>query len=336
LHSKTDAQSSGSFQQYYYYYTGSSSTFAPIVNYKFENNLYLEGRYNYEDLHTASLYVGKTFENSSDFSLSFTPIAGAVFGLYKGASLGANLYVDYKKFSLSYQPQYTLSIASKENNFIYSWSDLTYEISKNFSFGVSAQFTKMYQVKSMVEKGVMLQFSYKNLTLPIYAYNPQSPDRYFLLGLTLEWEGKKRKKTEEKKDPVIPNPVPLIAAKKEKEPAKEEITSTAIAKNPVKPSVNASVAIKKTIPDPANSLYALVVGNFSDLEKANLLKQKLTNAGKRQVSVYPEGNVYKLRMTGFADRKEAETFKAKFLSNISANTSFIQAYKIEKRVWIWI
>ncbi len=191
------AQPTASVQQYYYYYKGSPVTFAPIVSYQSDNKLYFEGRFNYEDINTASFYVGRTFDAGSDLSVSFTPIAGAVFGFYKGASLGANVYVNYKRLNLYHQPQYTVSIDSRENNFLYSWSDLSIDITDHFAVGLSAQHTKMYFEKGMLEKGVMVQFAFKNWSLPIYSYNPASADRYFLIGLTYEWEGKRRKKQEE-------------------------------------------------------------------------------------------------------------------------------------------
>ncbi len=324
---KSQAQPSASFQQYYYYYKGSPGTYAPIVSYEFNNNLYLEGRYNYEDINTGSLYIGKTFETSSALSVSFTPIAGAVFGFYKGASIGANLYVNYKRLNLSHQPQYTLSTAGKENNFLYSWSDLSLDLTDNIAVGVSAQHTKTTYEKSLLEKGVMLQFSFKNWSLPIYAYNPQSSDRYFLIGLNYEWEGKKHKKKKAGSDPDIGNAEAVV--EKDKNNLVEK-PAPALVRTMIASTEGPALKVRPTVvKDPANSLFALIAGSFSDLIEAEKLIGNLPGSYGKQASVFIENGLYKVRITGFKNRGEAEGFRTAVLGNLSTAASVIYAYRTE-------
>lgn len=321
------AQPSASFQQYYYYYKGSPVTFAPIVTYQFDNKLYFEGRYNYEDVNTASLYVGRTFDAGSDLSISFTPIAGAVFGFYKGASLGANLYVNYKRLNLSHQPQYTLSVDARENNFLYSWSDLSLDITNNISVGVSAQHTKMYSEKGMLEKGVLVQFSFKNWSLPVYTYNPESSDRYFLIGLNYEWEGKKSKKQEMKVQPDFTSHLPALG----------ERGNNAEKKEPSKPQTEAFTSANLNSIHPATAIvagrddnhFALLAGSFKSLEEAQSFKNKIINASNKQACIYTENSVYKVRLSDFKDREEAERFRTEVLGNFSTGVSVIYAYRVK-------
>src|SRR5438270_2856188 len=121
-----------------YYYMGERQTFTmvPVINFETSKNWYVEGRYNFEALNTMSVYAGKTFYKKAVASYSVSPVIGAVLGRYKGGSVGVNGDADYKKYSFSSQLQYTFSINHKTQDFLYSWSDLSYQPLNNFSTGV--------------------------------------------------------------------------------------------------------------------------------------------------------------------------------------------------------
>ena len=173
-----------------YYYMGLHQTFmiVPIVYYQTGSNWYAEGRYNYEALNTVSIYGGKTFEKSAAISYSASPIAGIVLGQMNGGSVGINLEIDFKKFYFDTQSQYTFSVQQRSDNFIYSWSDLTYQLSEKFAAGISLQQTKLYQVNGAFEKGILIKAGFKNWTFPVYVFKPQTNERYFVLGINYEWQ----------------------------------------------------------------------------------------------------------------------------------------------------
>ena len=337
------AQPSATFQQYFYY-VDNVVTIAPIVGYQFSNSLYLEGRYNYEDLNTFSFYAGKTFGNEAALSYSFTPMLGAVVGIYKGASIGANFSLEYKRLYFSSQPQYTLSKAGRENHFFYNWADLSCEIFNGFSLGISTQYTQAFQSPPLLEKGLFMELAYKKWALPVYVFNPQASERYFLVGLTYEWEGKKRKKAE---DEPTPAPFPAdssaaVLAAKPKETSLPENRNQVIAaavNKPVSPVHKDPSPFKSENPaskstpqrpkeDPPGSLFALTIGNYSDIEQANAVKANVQGKGKQAI-VYADGINYKIRMTGFVDRIEAENFKTKFSTSSGIDESQIQAYQVK-------
>jgi len=130
-----------------------------------------------------SLYLGKTFKKKALISYSITPLAGLVTGRFNGGSVGANVALDYKKISFSSQSQYTFSIENRATNFTYSWSDLTYQFKGWAAAGASLQ-----QTRGQFEKGILVKGVYKNLSMPLYVFNPTSPERYFVVGLNLEWD----------------------------------------------------------------------------------------------------------------------------------------------------
>jgi hypothetical protein len=176
------SQSNGTFEQDYYLGVDRGFCWVPIVVYSTPDNWYFEARGNYEAIYSGSLYFGKTFKKKALISYSIIPAAGLVLGSFNGGSVGANVALEYKKISFSSQSQYTFSIEKPATNFSYSWSDLTYQLKEWMSAGVSLQ-----QTGELFEKGILVRGLYKNLSIPLYVFNPATSERYFVLGLNVEW-----------------------------------------------------------------------------------------------------------------------------------------------------
>ncbi len=187
LSHEANLQAQGGVEQYYYMGERRALTFIPIAYYQTSSNWYIEGRYNFEALKTFSVYAGKTFEKEAALSYSASPVAGVVMGRFNGGSVGGNLEVDYKRFFFSSQLQYTFSMEDKTENFIYSWSDLSYQVLNNISGGFSVQQTNLYAVKYKLEKGIFLKALLGNWSFPLYVFSPFTKERYFVLGLNLDW-----------------------------------------------------------------------------------------------------------------------------------------------------
>ncbi|MCO5949472.1 hypothetical protein [Mucilaginibacter flavidus] len=179
---KSFSQSNGFFEQDYYWGGNRPFSWVPVAGYCTAGNWYFEARGNYEAINTGSLYLGKAFRKKALLSYSITPIAGVVMGGFNGGSVGANVVLDYKKISFSSQSQYTFSIKNPAANFTYSWSDLTYQLNGWMAAGVSLQ-----QTRGLFEKGILIKGIYKNLSAPLYVFNPATSKRYFVLGLNAEW-----------------------------------------------------------------------------------------------------------------------------------------------------
>ncbi len=187
------AQPHAGLEQYYYMGTYKTFTIVPVVYYQSSKNWYAEGRFNYEAINTLSLYGGKTYEKKAAFSYTASPIAGIALGRMNGGSIGINLETDYRKFYFNTQSQYTFSVQQRSNNFIYSWSDLTYQITEKFAAGISVQQTKLYQVNGAFERGFLIKPTYKSWTFPLYIFKPETDDRYFVLGINYEWQNNSAK-----------------------------------------------------------------------------------------------------------------------------------------------
>ena len=213
------AQSQLSFENYYSMGTAAPLTIMPVASYQTANGFYAEGRYNYEDLNTVSVYLGRTFSNEAKVSYSISPIVGAVIGQFNGGSVGANISLGYKDFFLYSQPQYTFAAENSINNYIYSWTDISYSPLNWLSLGVSLQHTKPKKTKGFVESGFVIEAAYQRFTFPVYIFNPLQSNRTFTFGANFELNFRKKKAL--KKESVDPfkesYPINILAGSPEEE-----------------------------------------------------------------------------------------------------------------------
>jgi len=426
----TNAQSQLSMEQYYYVGGSAALNPTPIASFQMNSGFYAEGRYNYEDINTFSLYMGKTFAKESKLSYSVSAMAGAVIGNLNGGSLAANISIGYKNFYLFSQPQYTFSLENSVNNYTYHWTDLTYSPLDWLSLGLSVQHTKPHYSGSSLEKGIVAEIAYKKWSFPVYAFSPQNSDRYFVVGANLELNFRKRKikankndemskmpdyaeilkentVSEEDKDPeekqpellakvrrvnVIVRtktgdiePAPASAAKSvaaspgqvnkaknvsqsrkanEKSPARsrsvqensnkpltrtdqnKEISARNVQdggtsqKNPAKAingnSENRKIESISEIPASRNSvdlakdnqqLYAISIGPFQNEKDAMFIKSKLSFIFNTESTMYPEGGLYKIRISGFIHQTEAELYIKRAMNSGFKNPFSIITYQ---------
>lgn len=234
LHSAI-AQSQLSFENYYSMSSGSPLTVMPVASFQGGKGFYAESRYNYEELNTLSFYMGRTFSKESKLSYSISPIAGVVIGQFNGGSIGANISLGYKNFYLYSQPQYTFAVENSVNNYVYSWTDITYSPLNWLSLGISLQHTKPNQSEGFLESGIVLEAAYKRFTFPVYIFNPQSNDRSIVFGANFEINFRKRKSSERKSDPLEGvYPVKILAANAS---AEDKNASTEVAPKPAAQNV---------------------------------------------------------------------------------------------------
>jgi len=183
---KTNTQAQIAFEQYCYVQDKEMMTLVPIFNFENRNHWYVEARYNYEDLNTVSIYLGRTFSNAGKDKLTYSiiPVLGGVMGRFKGGSAGVNAVIEYEKLFFSTQSQYTFSCNEKSADFFFAWSELAYQPLKWFYFGLSAQQTYLPEAKSSVcEPGAVLGFTVRKWTFPLYCFSPTRNSKYFVLGI---------------------------------------------------------------------------------------------------------------------------------------------------------
>ena len=134
--------------------------------------LHLEARYNYEAIDTGSAWVGYNFSGGETVTWELTPMLGAVFGATDGVAPGYKGTLGWKKLELYSEGEYVFDAGETADSFFYNWSELTFAPVESFRFGMVTQRTRVYQTDREIQRGLLAGFSFKNLYVAGYVFNP--------------------------------------------------------------------------------------------------------------------------------------------------------------------
>lgn len=134
--------------------------------------LHLEARYNYENLHTGSVWVGYKFTAGKKLVLDVTPMIGGVFGRTTGIAPGCEASLTYKKIELAISNEYVFDTTHKSGDFYYAWPELTYSPLNWFRVGLVAQHTKAFHSSLDVQRGFLVGVSHSRWEFTTYVFNP--------------------------------------------------------------------------------------------------------------------------------------------------------------------
>ena len=135
--------------------------------------LHLEARYNYENLHTGSLWAGYNFSWGKNVVLDVTPMVGAVFGRTNGIAPGCEVSLSYKRFEASIANEYVITPGNSNNSFYYSWPEATFSVTDWLKLGGVAQHTKAYHTTLEVQRGFLVGVNHKKWEATTYIFNPE-------------------------------------------------------------------------------------------------------------------------------------------------------------------
>jgi hypothetical protein len=133
--------------------------------------LHLEARYNYEDLDTASTWVGYNFAGGEKLEWEFIPMLGGAFGETSGIAPGYKGSLSWWKLELYSEGEYFFDFDVHDDSFFYNWSELALAPVDWFRFGVVAQRTRVYDSDVDIQRGLLVGFSYKKIDLGTYVFN---------------------------------------------------------------------------------------------------------------------------------------------------------------------
>ena len=111
--------------------------------------LHLEGRYNYENLETGSIWLGYNFGGGEKLEWEFTPMLGGVFGETSGVAPGYKFSLTYWKIEFSSEGEWVFDLGNSDDSFFYNWSELSMSPVDWFRFGLVGQRTRVYQTESI-------------------------------------------------------------------------------------------------------------------------------------------------------------------------------------------
>jgi hypothetical protein len=145
--------------------------------------LHLEGRYNYEDNGTISLWAGWNLRTGNAVRLIVTPMAGAYAGQGGGAGPGLEFTLTWKQLTL-YDETELIFPFSGDSSWVYTWATASWAVRKWFQPGVSIQRLWIPGGSDTVDPGVGLAAGVGPIVADVYAYNPFNDRRSWQLGVS--------------------------------------------------------------------------------------------------------------------------------------------------------
>lgn len=171
----------------YYYVKTFSSNNINLVGTADHKSLHLEGRYNYEDVNTISLFAGKKFSTGNKLQVEAIPMIGFSKGNTTGFTPAFEGTLAYKNWDAYFESEYMIDYKKRENNFFYNWLEIGVTSCNSVRTGFAIQHTQLYNIKPRIEPGAFMEYSFWKLTLDAYYLNPLTKNNYLLTAVTIEW-----------------------------------------------------------------------------------------------------------------------------------------------------
>ena len=149
--------------------------------------LHLEARYNYEDLETASVWMGYNFSLGSKLTLDFTPMIGRVFGNTAGVAPGYHLTLGWWRLELYSESEYVFVTSDRTESFFYSWSELTLSPLDWLRAGLVVQRTRAYESELDIQRGFVVGLNFKHFGIAGYILNPDESEPTCVFSIAVEF-----------------------------------------------------------------------------------------------------------------------------------------------------
>ena len=138
--------------------------------------LHLEARYNYENLETGSIFIGRSVAFGREVTGTVVPLVGIVLGRTDGVAPGVKLDVAWRRLSFSTESEVVLDLHDPDDSFLYSWLETTIAAAGGVRLGVVGQHTKTYETGLDIQRGPMIELSRGRGWLAFYWFNLDRPD----------------------------------------------------------------------------------------------------------------------------------------------------------------
>ncbi len=159
----------------------------PTVTAEHAGGLHLEARYNYEDQHTGSVWVGYTYGGGETIEWEIKPMLGGVFGNTTGVAPGYKGSVSWRMLAAYSEGEYVFDAGESTDSFFYSWSELTVAPVEWLRTGVVMQRTRAYKSDLDVQRGLLAGVTYRKLDVATYVFNPDDSGPTVVIAAGVSW-----------------------------------------------------------------------------------------------------------------------------------------------------
>jgi hypothetical protein len=164
-----------------------SSYFSPIF-YADRGALHLEARYNYEDMETGSVFIGRNFEFGENVTLTAVPMFGVVLGSTEGVAPGGEIEIAWRRLAFYSESEYVFDLEASEDSFLYTWLEATVAPVEWLRFGLVAQRTRAYETDLDVQRGLLVELTRGSVSFGFHWFNPdRSEDQIFAYAVGYEF-----------------------------------------------------------------------------------------------------------------------------------------------------
>ena len=133
--------------------------------------LHVEVRYNYEERHSGSAFIGLNTRLDEKVKLVVTPMFGGVAGDLDGLIPALRLTLAWWKLELYSELEIVFALDDGGDSFFYNWSELGILPVTWLRTGVVAQRTRVYHTPLDTQRGLFVSGTYRFLTLTLYEFN---------------------------------------------------------------------------------------------------------------------------------------------------------------------
>ena len=184
---ETDAAWTFSASAYVYFVPDDHSYVQPSLTAD-RSVLHLEARYNYEDLRTASLWVGYNLAGGDELAWSLTPMFASVFGRSNGVAPGCRGSLSYGVLELYSEGEYLFDFGDPAASFFFNWSELTVAPLTWLHLGLVTQRTRAYATTRALQRGLLGGVSFGMANLTAYVLNPDDSRPIVIVAVGLSSE----------------------------------------------------------------------------------------------------------------------------------------------------
>ena len=149
--------------------------------------LHLEGRYNYEDRNTASLWAGRRFKFGKPVEFVMVPMVAIVFGNTNGLAPGVETEITYNKFDFYSEIEYLFDFKTKENNFFYMYSELAIRPIRPIRTGIITQRTKLFESERELQRGIFAEYYFGRCRAGFFYFSPFGSDSFGIASFSVDF-----------------------------------------------------------------------------------------------------------------------------------------------------
>jgi hypothetical protein len=170
----------------FYILQGDGNNFGMGIAGAYYKKVFGLARWNYEGLNSFSILGGYSFSDYQHaFKWEIIPMGGVAMGNFTALLPALRFNLAYKKFTLTSETEYAISLNEKNESYFFIWSELRYLILPWLQTGIAAQRSRLYTSGRNVDHGFLINTTmFSKLNIGGYIFDTfDKNDRFYMLSM---------------------------------------------------------------------------------------------------------------------------------------------------------